>query len=112
VTDSMGMPDLEAVKAYLVDARLDGWSDLAIASALASETVAQEKAISIPVDEAGDLAYSPDLGEALCARVARRLALRPLPLGFQATEEGTTFVGGLPAEIKRLEGPYRTWVCG
>lgn len=55
--------------------------------------------------------WPADVVEALCARVARRLELRRLPLGVQPamTEAGPSAipVGGYDREISRLELPYK-----
>lgn len=107
------VPDLPAVKAWLTAAGLLGsWGDTAVGEALAAETTAQAAAVKASAIEA----YSDDLREALCNRVARNLALRPLPLGVQAniTDQAvaTTRVGGLGAEVRRLEGPYRKVLFG
>ena len=48
--------------------------------------------------------------------MAHNLALRALPLGVQASISdmavATTRVGGLDAEVARLEAPYRKVVFG
>lgn len=109
-------PDLLAVKAWLSDSGLLGsWSDSAVEEARVAEIAAQAHAVKASVlAEPG--AYPADLDEALCNRVARNLALRPLPLGVQAnvTDQAvaTTRVGGLSAEVRRLEGPHRKVLFG
>jgi hypothetical protein len=61
-------------------------------------------------------AYPEDLTEALYRRVAHNLSMRALPLGIQANISemavSTTRVGGLDAEVARLEAPYRKRVVG
>ena len=104
-------PDLPAVKAYLGDTHT--WGDSEIAEALAAETAAQSRACRIPD---GTDAYPADLDEALCRRVAHNLAVRALPLGVQANVSdmavATTRVGGMDAEVRRLEGPWRRVMFG
>jgi hypothetical protein len=104
-------PSLANVKAYLGTDH--SWSDDEISSALTAETVSQAKRCTIPADPDPEapVAYPADLAEALCRRVAHNLALRGLPLGLQSTvtEMGASNarVGGIDAETRRLEGPYR-----
>jgi hypothetical protein len=104
-------PDLLAVTAYLGDSH--SWEPDQIAEALAAETAAQARACRIPVE---DGPYPADLDEALCRRVAHNLALRALPLGVQANVSDmavqTTRVGGMDAEVRRLEGPHRKVLFG
>jgi hypothetical protein len=104
-------PDLAAVKAYLGDTH--SWDDSAVEEARLAEIAAQSRACRIPVEEG---AYPADLDEALCRRVAHNLALRNLPLGIQANVSdmsvATTRVGGMDAEVRRLEGPWRKVVFG
>lgn len=106
-----GPPSVEIVTEYLgedVDAE-----ESAIASAYAAELSSQAARCRVP---AVDVVWPQDLVEALCRRVAHNLALRNLPLGLQAAmiEGGVaqTRVGGLDAEVRRLEGPYRKLVIG
>lgn len=105
-------PDLLAVKAYLGD-NLGSWDDAAVEEARVAEIAAQSRACRIPVEEGP---YPADLDEALCRRVAHNLALRPLPLGVQANVSdmavATTRVGGMDAEVRRLEGPWRKVMFG
>lgn len=104
-------PNLANVKAYLGSDH--SWSDDEIEAALAAETASQVKRCRLPVDPdpQSPQPYPLDLAEALCRRVAHNLALRGLPLGLQSnvTDLGVsnTRVGGLDAEVKRLEAPYR-----
>jgi hypothetical protein len=60
--------------------------------------------------------YTPAHLEALKRRVAHNLAVRPLPLGLQATVTDAaalaTQVGGLDAEVKRFEAPWRKRLIG
>lgn len=104
-------PDLPAVKAYLGPDVT--WGDSEITEALTAETAAQARACRIPD---GTDAYPADLDEALCRRVAHNLALRGLPLGVQASVSdmavATTRVGGMDAEVRRLEGPWRKVMFG
>lgn len=90
-----------------------GVDDAAVESAYAAESASQAARCRVP-DE--DTVWPSDLAEALCRRVAHNLALRSLPLGVQAamSEGGVqqTRVGGLDAEVRRLEGPYRKLVVG
>lgn len=95
--------NLEAVKEYLgPDTQ---WSDSDIQSALDAEAAAQAKRVTYPDP------VPADLDEALCRRVAHNLALRPLPLGLATSiseiSVATNNVGGLDAEVRRLESPYR-----
>jgi hypothetical protein len=108
-------PDINAVKAYLGPDH--SWTDAEITSAIAVETVAQQKACRFPSDPeppAEPLPYPADLAEALKRRVAANLAKRSLPLGFQAsaTEFGTTALrfSAIDVEVRRLEAPYRRLV--
>jgi hypothetical protein len=103
-------PNVAAVTEYLGDSV--SWGATEIASADAAELSAQAATCRLPDDGA----YPDDLAEALCRRVAHNLALRALPLGVQATitdaAVATRAVGGLDAEVRRLEGPYRKVVFG
>lgn len=51
--------------------------------------------------------YTWPLAEALCRRVARNLAMRPLALGIVMDESGGTAIGSTDPEVRRLERPYR-----
>lgn len=82
-----------------------------VTSAYAAEISQQRRALKAKyVGDPGGT-WPADVKEALSARVARRLELRQLPLGVQATatELGTSTVrvGGYDAEVARLERPYR-----
>lgn len=109
-------PNLAAVKTYLGDS--GSWDDGAIDAARLAEIAAQAAACRLPVDPdpQAPLPYPADLAEALCRRVAHNLALRALPLGVQANISDmtvtTTRVGGMDAEVRRLEGPYRKLIAG
>lgn len=107
-------PDVTAVTEYLGDT---SWTPDAIAAAYAAERAAQAAACRLPVDVDGvPQPYPDDLAEALCRRVAHNLALRALPLGvaanFADSAVATNRVGGLDAEVARLEGPYRRVLFG
>lgn len=119
-------PDLDECKAYLDDAGVsyaapvEGSTD-PVETALDAEAANQLARITLPTVLEGDPAvyvatYTPDLLEALYARVARRLVLRGLPLGVSPTATDSaiavTRVGGLDAEVGRLEAPYRRVVFG
>lgn len=105
-------PDDEQVSVYLAATGMDR-AAADVAAALAAETAAQRAAIRFPAqaDPTTDQPYPPDLAEALLRRVAHNLAVRPLPLGVQASitdgAVATNVVGGLDAEVRRLEQPYR-----
>jgi hypothetical protein len=107
-------PDIDAVKAYLGESA--AFEDDQITAALDAETVAQVKVCRLPDDADPDEPepYPADLAEALCRRVAHNLALRNLPLGIQANiadgAVSTNRVGGIDAEVARLERPYRKLV--
>ena len=103
-------PNLAAVKAYLGPDH--SWADADIEEARTAEHDAQTAVCRIPdVDP-----YGAALDEALCRRVAHNLALRALPLGLQASISdmaiATNRVGGLDAEVARLEGPHRKVLFG
>lgn len=104
-------PDLTAVKTYL--GTDTSWTDDEISAALDSETAAQVRAVRLPIDldPLNPSPYPADLAEALCRRVAHNLAVRALPLGVQAVitdgAVATNNVGGLDAEVRRLERPYK-----
>lgn len=114
------IPDVTGCTAYL-DAAGMTWDPTTIEAALDAETVAQAARCRIPqvldvdgityVDD-----YPADLVEALYRRVAHNLALRGLPLGVSPTitdgAVAATRVGGLDAEVGRLEAPYRKVVFG
>jgi hypothetical protein len=115
----MPSPSVEDATTYLGET---SWGPEAIASAYDAEEKAQGRACKIPLNPAYDpddqdseqYDYPADLIEALYRRVAHNLALRALPLGVQATLSdsavATTRVGGLDAEVRRLEAPFRRLV--
>lgn len=121
-------PALDECKAYLDEAGVSYGaagedSPDPVETALAAEQLNQLARITLPtvvetVDELEtDVAtYTPDILEALYARVARRVILRGLPLGVSPTATDSaiavTRVGGLDVEIARLEAPYRRVVFG
>lgn len=102
-------PAVAVVETYLGDT---SWGAPEILSAYEAEIVAQADVCRLPAD--GE--YPTPLVEALCRRVAHNLALRALPLGVQASisdmSVATNRVGGLDAEVARLEGPYRKVLFG
>lgn len=102
-------PAVEVVETYLGDT---SWGAPEILSAYTSELGAQADVCRLPVDGV----YPVALVEALCRRVAHNLALRALPLGVQASisdmSVATNRVGGLDAEVARLEAPWRKVVLG
>jgi hypothetical protein len=95
---------------YLGDST--SWGPDEIQGAYDAELDAQANVCRIPVDGS----YPPALAEALGRRVAHNLALRALPLGVASTVSdmavATTSVGGLDAEVRRLEAPYRKILLG
>lgn len=120
------VPDLDDLKAYLdaagvsYDPPVEGGTD-PVESALNAEVLNQLGRVTLPTVLEGDPAvevptYTDDLLEALHARVARRLVLRGLPLGVSPTATDSaiavTRVGGLDAEVGRLEAPHRKVVLG
>ena len=109
-------PDLAAIKGYLgTDV---SWDDDTIEAALEAEREAQASRCRIPSSVDPDPApdYPAALAEALGRRVAHNLALRSIPLGVVAnitdSAVATNRVGGLDAEVARLEGPYRRVMFG
>lgn len=109
-------PTREAVKAYLSSIEADSWTDDQVDQALEAEIANQLKVCRLPADPAAPadpLPWPADLVDALCRRVARSLALRQLPLGVQASAgENIVRVGGLDAEVRRLESPFRKLILG
>lgn len=120
------VPALADCKAYLdaagvsYDAPVEGGTD-PVETALNAEVLNQLARVTLPTVLEGDPAaevptYTDDLLEAVYARVARRLVLRGLPLGVSPTATDSaiavTRVGGLDAEVGRLEAPYRRVVFG
>jgi hypothetical protein len=102
-------PVVGVVETYLGDT---SWDAPEILSAYTAEIAAQADVCRLPADGA----YPQALVEALCRRVAHNLALRALPLGVQASisdmSVATNRVGGLDAEVARLEAPWRKVVLG
>lgn len=100
----------EEVIDYLGDTA-GSYDQAAIDQALAAEAADQAARCRIT-----DTDPQPALVEALCRRVAHNLAIRALPLGVQATitdaAVATVSVGGLDAEVRRLEAPHRKRVVG
>jgi hypothetical protein len=100
-------PTTDDVRDYL---GVDAPSEADVAAALAAEKVAQAHWCDVPLDSEP---WPADLAEALCRRVAHNLAVRSNPTGVQTAESefGVTQlrVGGLDAEVRRLEGPYRSF---
>jgi hypothetical protein len=97
------------------------WDESTFTDALEAECVSQAARCRIPtvtdpVTLVVTLDYPADLVEALYRRVAHNLALRGLPLGVSPTitdgAVAATRVGGLDAEVGRLEAPYRKVVFG
>lgn len=108
-------PTLEAVKDYLSSIEMNSWSDEAVTEALTAEIANQLRVCKFPADPdlpVPPLAYPADLSDALKRRVARNLSLRPLPLGVQVNESVVARLGGLDAEVRRLEAPHRRLVFG
>lgn len=103
----MPAPTVEDVTAYLDD-QGDSWTPEKIGEAYAAEKAAQASVCTVPADDAE---WSADLAEALKRRVAHNLALRVLPLGVAPSiTDGAVAIarpGGLDAEVRRLERPYR-----
>lgn len=102
----MPAPSVEDVQIYLGSNAPD---ETKVTSAYNAEKSAQASICDVPADGAD---WPADLAEALMRRVAVNLAVRPLPLGTQAsiTEAaiGITRVGGGDREVDRLEAPYRS----
>jgi hypothetical protein len=113
-------PDASACLAYL-EAAGQSTNLEEVTAALATEVANQARRCQVPqvydvdgvtlVDD-----YPPDLIEAAYRRVAHNIALRGLPLGVSPTitdgAVATSRVGGLDAEVGRLEAPYRRVVFG
>ncbi len=97
------VPDYAAVKKYLDSVGETSYEADDIQGALTAESAAQRRACKIPDN------YPPDLGEALCRRVARNLAARQVPIAQITSFDGGQQVSRVPAwdnEVRRLEGPY------
>jgi hypothetical protein len=103
-------PTAAEIDEYLGDDH--SWGVDEVQGAYEAELNAQADACRLPADGS----YPPALVEALGRRVAHNLALRALPLGVQANVSdysvATTRVGGMDAEVRRLEGPYRKMLIG
>lgn len=105
-------PLLAAVETYLADESGEVWEAGDIASAYAAERAAQTRVCRVPASPAD---YPADLVEALCRRIHRNLAVRKLPLGFQALSSDAAVTAarvGQDPEVRRLEAPFRKLVCG
>lgn len=107
----MTAPTATDAETYLGTA--SGYDAGTIAAAFAAEKVAQAARCTVPADTDD---WPADLTEALFRRTAHNLALRSLPLGVSAAitdgSVATDRVGGLDAEVRRLEAPYRRVVVG
>ena len=115
------MPTVDQVKLYLAavgtyDPSGPNWTDDLIETALLAEASDQAARVRYPtmtnvVTGATSTAFNDSLSEALMRRVAHNLALRPLTLGLQSSMSemaiSTNPVGGMDAEVKRLEAPFR-----
>ncbi|MBC7269898.1 MAG: hypothetical protein H5T76_14490 [Streptomyces sp.] len=112
----MAEPTVEGCMTYL--GADTSWTEAEVTSAFDSEKASQARTCRVPVPTAEVPApdWDPALIEALYRRVAHNLAVRALPLGLQATLTesyvSTTRVGGLDAEVRRLEAPFKRLVCG
>lgn len=108
----MAVPDVTEVETYLGETG-GSWSTEQVTEAYAAEKAAQASVCKVPLDTD---AWPADLAEALKRRVAHNLALRALPLGISpAITDGAVAIarpGGLDAEVRRLEAPYRKRVLG
>jgi len=84
--------------------------------AMSAEQRDQANRLRFPTWDDGTPYYDDALKEALCRRVARNLAVRPLPLGVQptVTDAGaaTAYIASSDPEVRRLEAPYRRRVVG
>jgi hypothetical protein len=99
ITAAAGMPDVDAVDDYLAP---HSWTDTQLQQALDAESAAQRKVCAVPAE------YPADLREALLRRVARNLAMRPIPLAVLQgdAEVGSSVLPGSDPEVRRLEKPY------
>jgi hypothetical protein len=114
------VPTVTGCTAYLTAAGMSADVD-EVTAALATEIATQARRCRVPqvldVDGVTLVAdYPADLEEAVYRRVAHNLALRGLPLGVSPTiTDGAiaaTRVGGLDAEVGRLEAGFRKVVFG
>lgn len=81
----------------------NSYNDLQLQDAIDAESAAQAKVCNVPSP------YPRDLREALKRRVARNLAMRPIPLAVlrgDAEAGESTILPGTDPEIRRLEKPY------
>lgn len=88
------------VAAYL---GANSYTDVQLQAAIDAESAAQAKVCSVPDP------YPRDLREALLRRVARNLAMRPIPLAVlrgDADAGEANILPGTDPEIRRLEKPY------
>jgi hypothetical protein len=115
------MTDAATVSADAVIAYLDGagisYDPTQVEDALAAEARDQRSRCRFPTDpQTGAPVYTDAHVEALKRRVAHNLAVRPLPLGLQATvTDGAalaTVVAGLDGEVRRFEAPWRKVLTG
>jgi hypothetical protein len=99
ITAAAGMPDVDAVDDYLAP---HSWTDIQLQQALDAESAAQRAICAVPAE------YPADLREALLRRVARNLAMRPIPLAVLQgdAEVGSSVLPGSDPEVRRLEKPY------
>lgn len=101
VTPGSGMPTTAEVSAYLSQ---HSWSAPDLQDALDAEAAAQRRVCAVPA------AYPPDLRNALLRRVARNLAMRPLPLavlrGDAEIGDANLLPPGSDPEVRRLEKPH------
>lgn len=84
----------------------NSYSDEQLQNAIDAESAAQAKVCNVPSP------YPRDLREALKRRVARNLAMRPIPLAVlrgDAQAGESNILPGVDPEIRRLEKPY-LWV--
>jgi hypothetical protein len=103
-TAGTGMPDLDAVDAYLGD---HSWSDDELQDALDAEAAAQRAVCKVGA------VYPADLRQALLRRVQVNLFRRGLPGGVQeVSDTQTAYVPGRDPEVRRLEGPHRKMRVG
>lgn len=105
-----GVPTVAVVTAYLDEAGVS-YNAGTLPDVIAAEVDEQMGRCRFPRDAGGVAYYPPALVEALKRRVAHNLAVRPLPLGVQATVTDVNalnvFVGGLDAEAARFEKRWR-----
>lgn len=109
---------LPELKAYLASAAMPGsFTDDELERVLLTEDVAQRNVLGAGDQARGaatQAAHPEDLGMALCRRVARSLAARVLPLGYELGETTSVYTStvGRDPEIARLENPYTPLVFG